>query len=541
MGYLTEIRKNRFFNLAISLFGLLILLTGCAVTGEEETLITVLPGSAVVTLGDTEPFSVTPAGTAVTWSVEGVLGGNEGTIVGTIDSAGVYTAPTDAEVAPEKVVVRATDASGTPDSAIAFLTTFKANKRVTTHYTPGTMKANTYSAGQRGILVKGYNIYIVWADNSIGGYNQAFFTMSKDVGGNFCKPIRIAGYDSADQFSPTLAVDNDNGNVYVVWEDYRDGDGDIYFAGFDDTDCNWDTTREWATSPFTLPVKVNTSRDTGVSKDSSPAVAVDSTGGIYVVWEDRLDSSENYPDIYFAKSTNQGATFPTYALVDSSGRRPAIAIGTSDIVYVVWEDIVQFPVQPTKIKIGAIEGNIPGGEAELPAVSGYNARYPSIAADPVCNTDVTCDVYVVWQRAEVANQGFTGETIKSYDIDMSIVDGELNIIKTTRSVPSGQTTGQYGGYAYPSVAADDNNIYIVWDEWRNGIKDIYFAKSSDGDVFTTNRIVNDDTSDDCNFLCHEKPSIAVLNEKAYVIWTDYRNPQLPTTVSPNDVFFAVEQ
>ena len=49
-------------------------------TGEEESLITVSPGSAVVTLGDTEEFSVTPAGTAVTWSVDDILGGNEGTI-----------------------------------------------------------------------------------------------------------------------------------------------------------------------------------------------------------------------------------------------------------------------------------------------------------------------------------------------------------------------------------------------------------------------------------------------------------------------------
>ncbi len=531
-------------NIAIVTCLLLLLLSGCAVTGEEETVITVSPGSAVITLGDTEQFSVTPAGTAVTWSVEGILNGNEGT-VGTIDTDGKYTAPADAGTAPEKVVVRATDASGTSDTANAYLTTFKANKRVTTHYTPGTMKANTYSAGQRGILVKGYNIYIVWADNSIGGYNQAFFTMSKDVGGNFCKPIRIAGYDSADQFSPTLAVDNDNGNVYVVWEDYRDGDGDIYFARFDGTDCNWDTTREWVTSPFTSPLKVNASRDTGPSsgiRDSSPAIAVDSTGGIYVVWEDRLDSSENYPDIYFAKSLNQGVTFPTSTFLDNSGRRPSIAIGTTDIVYVVWEDIDQFPDQPTKIKIRKIEGDTPGGEAELPVDNGYNARYPSIAADPVCNTAVICDVYIVWQRAEVANQGVTKETIKSYDIVMSIVDGEvLKINKTTSPVPNGQIVGGYGGFAYPSVMADNTNIYVVWDDWRNGVKDIYYAKSNDGDVFTTNRIINDDASDDCEFLCHEKPSIAVLNGKAYVIWTDYRDSQESTTVSPNDVFFAVEQ
>ncbi len=529
-------------SIELLVFFTLLLLAGCAVTGEEETLITVSPGSAVVTLGDTEQFSIAPAGTAVTWSVEGILGGNEGT-VGTIDTDGKYKAPANADVAPEQVVIAATDTTGTNDSAIAFLTTFKANKWITTHYTPGTMEADTYSAGQRGISVSGDNIYIVWADNSIETYNQAFFTMSKDGGDNFCKPIRISGFDSANQVSPTIAVDNDNGNVnvYVVWEDYRFGDGDIYFARFNGTDCNWDTTREWGTSPFTLPVKVNASRDTGVSKDSSPAIAVDSTGGIYVVWEDRLDSPENYPDIYFAKSTNQGATFLTNTLVDNSGRRPAIAIGPSDIVYVVWEDIDQFPdQQPTKIKIQKIEGVTLGGAKELPVESGYNARHPSIAVDPVCNTedDSTCEVYIVWQRASIDKRDFTNEIVKSYDIDLTIVNGaNLEVIRTSNSFPTGQVTG-IGGWAFPSIAASDASIYIAWDDWRNGVKDIYFTKSIDDNIFSTNRIVNDSAGADFNFLCNEKPSIAVSGDKAYVIWTDYRNSELPGS---NDVFFAVEQ
>src|SRR3989337_4426772 len=170
-------REKLFGNTALFALISLLLMSGCAVTGEEETVIVVSPDSAVVTLGDTEQFSVTPAGTTVTWSVNGILGGNEGT-VGTVDTAGKYTAPPDADVAPEQVVITASDTTGTNDSATAFLTTFKANKRITTHYTPGTIEADTYSAGQRGISVDGDNIYIVWTDNSIGTYHQAFFTMS---------------------------------------------------------------------------------------------------------------------------------------------------------------------------------------------------------------------------------------------------------------------------------------------------------------------------------------------------------------------------
>src|SRR3990172_11708326 len=132
------------FHIALFTSLLLLFLSGCAVNGEEEAVIKVSPGSAVVTLGDTEQFSVTPAGTTVTWSVNGILGGNEGT-VGTVDADGKYTAPSDEDAAPEKVIVSAADTTtGSSSSAIAFLTTFDANKRLTTHYTAGTSKSNTY-------------------------------------------------------------------------------------------------------------------------------------------------------------------------------------------------------------------------------------------------------------------------------------------------------------------------------------------------------------------------------------------------------------
>jgi hypothetical protein len=98
-----------------------------------------------------------------------------------------------------------------------------------------------------------------------------------------------------------------------------------------------------------------------------------------------------------------------------------------------------------------------------------------------------------------------------------------------------------GGSAYPTIAADDSYIYVAWDDQRNGSKDIYFAKRSDGANFTTNRIVNDDAGDESTEVTwHEKPSIAVSDGKAYVTWTDYRNTQISTTAAPNDVFFAVE-
>jgi len=525
------------FRLNIVLFTclLLLMLSGCAVTGEEESLITVSPGSAVVTLGDTKEFSVTPAGTAVTWSVDDILGGNEGTI----DADGKYTAPSDDDTAPEKVVVRAADTSGSTASAIAFLTTFDTNKRLTTHYTAGTSRANTYSSGQKNIAVfketvtGDINVYAVWSDNSSGSY-KVYFTMSGNGGDSFDTPVPVDDTSLGEQFSPAIAVD-DNGDVFIVWEDRGQGDADIFFRKYD-SDAGFDTKKQ---------INADT---TGIfDYDTTPSIA-NSSGQIYITWEHRNYVIDDYPDIYFAWSSNLGDTFPIKSSLSVSGRRPVVAMDPAGIAYVAWEylgELVPFPSVPTHIRLIKISGGTPGAALDLEVTQGYNARFPAIAVDPVCNTssgDPICEVYVVWQRALITDPMFVSEVINSYDIDLAIVNGgTLALISTTLSVTDSGSSGFFGGAAYPAITADDSNIYLVWDDWRNGVKDIYFAKSSDGTDFTTNRIVNDDTDNSSGVTWHEKPGVAVAEGKAYVIWTDYRNTQLSTTASPNDVFFAVEQ
>jgi len=526
------------FNIALLTCLLLLTLSGCAVHGDEEPFITVSPDSAVITLGGTKGFSVTPSGTAVNWSVNGLPGGN-GDTVGTVDTAGIYTAPTDSEAAPEKVVVSAADSTGSSASAIAFLTTFNANKRLTTNYTAGTSISNTYSSGQKNIAVfkesdTVVNVYAVWSDNSSGSY-KVYFTKSVDGGISFGEPEPVDDTSLGEQFSPAIAADG-NGDIFIVWDDRGQGDADILFRKYDS-----------ATQSFESINQINQDTIETTDYDTSPSIAI-SSEEIYVVWEHREDISDDYPAIYFARSSNHGSTFPDRTYLSLAGRRPAVAMDSGGVAYVVWEDLgeelEQFPDIPTKVKLRKISGGIPGDTLNLEVAPGYNARFPAIAVDPVCNTsDPGCDVYVVWQRADISDPKFVSEVINSYDIDLSIVNGgTLTLISTTLSITDSGSSGFFGGAAYPAITADDTNIYIVWDDWRNGTKDIYFAKSSDGADFTTNRIANDDTGNNSSGVSwHEKPGIAVADGRSYVIWTDYRNTQLSSTASPNDVFIAIEQ
>lgn len=526
------------FNIALFTCLLLLTLSGCAVHGDEEPFITVSPDSAVITLGGTKGFSVAPAGTAVTWSVNGIPGGNEDT-VGTVDTAGIYTAPADAEAAPEKVVVSAADTSGSSASSIAFLTTFGTNKGLTT-YTAGNSSSNTYSSGQKNIAVfkesdTVVNVYAVWSDNSSGVY-KVYFAKSSDGGSSFDVPILIDDTSLGEQFSPAIAADG-NGDIFIVWEDRGQGDADILLRKYDS-----------ATQGFESINQINLDTIEVTDYDTTPSIAI-SSEEIYVVWEHREDISDDYPDIYFARSSNHGSTFPDRTYLSLAGRRPAVAMDSGGVAYVVWEDLgeelEQFPDIPTQVKLRKISGGTPGDTLDIEVASGYNARFPSIAVDPICNTtgDSICDLYVVYQRALISNAGFGSEVVNSYNIDLTIIDGEtLDIIKPAVIVPDSGSTGIVANKAYPAVAADDSTIYIVWDDLSGETKNVFFTKSSDGENFTTNRIVNDDIGNNSSGVSwHEKPGIAVANGRAYVIWTDYRNIQLSTNASSSDVYFAVEQ
>ena len=85
-------------------------------------VVAVAPGSAPVTAGQTKQFSATVTGnanTTVTWSVNGISGGN--TTVGTISATGLYSAPLNVP-SPASVTVRATSVANAAASATATAT-----------------------------------------------------------------------------------------------------------------------------------------------------------------------------------------------------------------------------------------------------------------------------------------------------------------------------------------------------------------------------------------------------------------------------------
>ena len=87
-----------------------------------QVTVTVAPATASVPLGEPQTFTATvsnAANTAVSWSVNGIPGGNA--TVGTIDAGGVYTAPANLP-APASVSVQATSAADNSKTSASLVT-----------------------------------------------------------------------------------------------------------------------------------------------------------------------------------------------------------------------------------------------------------------------------------------------------------------------------------------------------------------------------------------------------------------------------------
>ena len=162
------------------------LLVGCGGGGSSSpppqsvTVTVSSPGSSVL-LGNTQQFVATVSGTsnaAVTWSVNGVAGGNA--TAGTISSAGLYTAPEDLP-SPASVTIQATSQADSSASGSVTLT-IVSDIRVSLATNPAGM-SSVFPAGTVQLLATvtsaGHpNTNVDWTVNGVPNGNSTVGTIA---------------------------------------------------------------------------------------------------------------------------------------------------------------------------------------------------------------------------------------------------------------------------------------------------------------------------------------------------------------------------
>jgi len=118
------------------------------------------------------------------------------------------------------------------------------------------------------------DVFVVWSDRRHGSFDIYFRRYLEGVGWGNEKRVT---FDSAVSANPSAAVDCD-GNLHIVWEDYRDGNDEIYYRRITDSDGpGWD------------PVDTRLTDDIYTSWDAS--VATDCAGNVHVLWADSRTSN----------------------------------------------------------------------------------------------------------------------------------------------------------------------------------------------------------------------------------------------------------
>jgi hypothetical protein len=362
------------------------------------------------------------------------------------------------------------------------------------------------------VAAAGRDVYVVWQD-ARDGRDAIYLAVSRDAGAHFAtKRVSADVASTRTQWRPTVAYDARRGTLFVAWQelcaDNDDACGAIELARFDR-----DGNRLGET------VRVDDSAD-GVGK-WNVALALDRGGNPLLAWVDERDTAISggaalpLEHIYFARSRDRGLTFARNVRVDR-GKPTAFAAALDNkwapsiavrppFIHVAWADFrnYQWDIYTTRSRDGRYF------ERSVRVDDGVSERindHPAIAVA----SDGTVNVAWADRRRQDA-------------------DTDIRVARSTsggrRFDPSQQIDagGADSNQWFPAVALDESDVLVAWQDNRLGDNDIFVALSRDNGVsFDADQRADDSGSDPSE---QTRPSLTVdpTTRTAWLVWEDERN------------------
>jgi hypothetical protein len=259
--------------------------------------------------------------------------------------------------------------------------------------------------------------------------------------------VRRLTWTSGYSIYQAIAVDS-FGYLHLVWSEETPEDYEIYYKRSTDGGTSWSSNRRLTWSS---------------GNSLNPNIAVDSSGGVHVVWSDYAPG--NY-EIYYRRSTDGGFSWlPSQRLTwtPAASELPAISVDGVDRIHVVWDDYT-----PGNRDI-YYRRSVTGGAGWTPTQrltwNSGDSFYPAIACSPAGH------LHVVW----------SDDTSGSSEIYyMAGSDGGMNWSSARRLTwNSGDSDG-------PIIAAHASGLlHVVWWDATPGLSEIYYKNSPDGGVSWT--------------------------------------------------------
>jgi hypothetical protein len=401
----------------------------------------------------------------------------------------------------------------------------------------------------------GTNYLVVWEDER-NGHDDIYgarVSPSGTVHDSAGIAISTAIYG---QYQPKVAFDDTN--YFIVWQDYRNGNDDIYGARLNQAGDVLDPNG----------IAISTASEYQIS----PSVVFSNTNYL-VVWEDWRNASRT--DIYGARVSPAGTVLDTsgipISIADGSQSNPSVTFdGTNYLVVWKSDNIWGARVSPsgTVLDPSGITISTPEHEKNHPSVAFDGANYLVVWAD-VCLDEppYPVDIYgaLINKSGIVLNPRIAISTTVSSQVFPAVAfdstnylvvwtdcrNGPSSNIYSARVSPSGivldpsgiPVSTAEGNQENPSVAFDGTNYLVVWQDTRNGSAYDIFGASVDPDGIVTDLFVISTQSEDQTSPC----VVHGTEEQMFVTysgWTDSINTHPASTMriwgnlSP---FLAIEE
>jgi hypothetical protein len=373
---------------------------------------------------------------------------------------------------------------------------------------------------------------VVWEDKRSGQwdiYGQLFDPSGAKIDSNFL--INDDGGDS-NQINPSCAMDS-LGNFVVVWEDYRDGDWNIYGQRFN---VSADTTGLGGN--FLI-------NDDGLSvSQNNPSCAMDKSGNFVVIWEDNRDGDYNiYGQCFDSAGAFSGSNF---RIDQCSGTEeqtdPDVSMNEDNFV-VTWQDYRNLTSIYKRRFLN--DGTPVGNEVRVNDTDGTrNQTVPAVDMNTDGNVVVTWRDYrkpsgIYFQRLNSFGDVIGGNVYvdngSSHDVSVAI-DGSFVITYNVGSyiyyqmfTPGGDSIGSPAVvnddsiYCYtPSIDINNSGEFVItWYGFIGIGLNIYAQRfNSTGDTIGVNFRVNDNPGTSDQFVS----SIALTPSGSFlIVWIDDRN------------------
>lgn len=331
------------------------------------------------------------------------------------------------------------------------------------------------------VVYGGSSYFVAWNDTR-NSWNNDIYGARVATNGGVTDPTGILMSSAPNtQYAPAVAYDGTN--YLVVWHDYRSTiNYDIYGTRVGPDGTVLDTT--------------GIAVSTAASHQTNPAVAFDGTNYL-VVWQDAR--SGNY-DIYGTRISKGGGVLNGSGIAISTNAStqyyPDIAFDGTNYV-VVWQDYRNGAADIYGTRVGP-DGTVLDTTGIAVSTASNDQQSPDIAFDGT-------NYLVVWHDYRSGT---------NYDIYGSRVNKNLAVLDSLTISTASQNQQN------PAVAFDGANYFVVWQDYRNVVWDIYGGRvrASDGALFDGSGLAISLASYD-----QSSPVVAFGGTEYFVVWQDYRS------------------